>query len=222
MRGGAGNDVYVVAQTGDVATENANEGTDTVRTSITYTLGGNIENVILTGTGSTSANGNALDNTLTGNSGSNSLVGNAGADTLEGGAGADTLIGGTGNDIYLLGRGYGADTVVENDLTLRNMDSACFLAGVANDQLWFRQVGNNLEASIIGTSDRFVLKDWYRGAAFRVERFQTTDGAKTLLSQDVQALVDVMASFAPPPPGQTTLLPEHRTALAPVIAASWQ
>ena len=75
--------------TGDVVTELANEGTDTVQSSITYTLGAEIENLTLTGNGSINGTGNALDNVLTGNSGNN---------TLNGGAGADTLIGGTGTD----------------------------------------------------------------------------------------------------------------------------
>jgi Ca2+-binding RTX toxin-like protein len=222
MVGGTGNDTYVVAQTGDVVTELANEGLDTVRASITYTLGSNVENVILTGSSALSATGNALDNVLTGNGANNTLTGNAGADTLDGGAGTDTLNGGTGNDTYLLGRGHGADTVVENDASVGNSDVARFLAGVAHDQVWFLRSGNHLEASIIGTADKFVLKDWYLGSQYRAEEFQTTDGGRTLLEANVQNLVNAMASFAPPSAGQTTLPPDYQTALAPVIAANWQ
>ncbi len=103
-----------------------------------------------------------------------------------------------------------------------NADVATFLAGVTNEQVWFQKVGRNLEASVIGTDDKFVLRDWYRGEAFRVERFQTTEGGKALLQSDVQGLVDAMAAFAPPPAGVTTLPLHYRTALAPVIAANWQ
>ena len=222
MVGGLGSDTYVVAQTGDVVTENANEGTDTVRASITYTLGNNVENVILTGTAALNAIGNTLDNALTGNAANNSLTGNAGADTLNGGAGTDTLNGGTGNDTYLLGRGYGADTVIENDASAGNTDIARFLTGVAHDQVWFLRAGNNLEASIIGTADKVILKDWYLGTQYRAEQFNTTDGNRALLEANVQNLVDAMASFAPPAAGQTTLPPDYQTALAPVIAANWQ
>src|SRR5690606_5503441 len=84
MRGGLGNDTYVVAQTGDVVTENANEGTDLVRSSITYTLGSNLENLTLTGTTAINGTGNTLNNVLTGNSANNTLTGNAGDDWLEG------------------------------------------------------------------------------------------------------------------------------------------
>ena len=222
MRGGAGDDTYVVTETGDVVTENANQGTDTVRASITYTLGSNVENVILTGTAALNATGNTLANALTGNLAANSLTGNAGADTLDGGAGTDSLTGGTGNDTYLLGRGHGTDTLVENDATAGNTDIAKFLAGVAHDQVWFLRSGNNLEASIIGTADAFILKDWYLGTQYRAEQFKTTDGNRTLLEANVQNLVNAMASFAPPAMGQTTLPPDYQTALAPVIAANWQ
>ena len=69
MRGGPGNDTYLVDNTGDVVTENSNEGTDTVQSSITYTLGANVENLTLTGTAAINGTGNALDNVLFGNSG---------------------------------------------------------------------------------------------------------------------------------------------------------
>ena len=81
-------------------TENANEGIDTVHSTITYTLGANVEHLTLTGTTAINGTGNTLDNILTGNSAANTLTGNAGHDTLDGGAGDDTLRGGTGNDTY--------------------------------------------------------------------------------------------------------------------------
>src|SRR5262249_15142182 len=98
MVGGLGNDTYVVDNTGDVVTENANEGTDTVQASVTYTLAANVENLTLTGGGNISGTGNSIGNALTGNSGANVLTGLDGNDTLAGGAGADTLDGGTGTD----------------------------------------------------------------------------------------------------------------------------
>ena len=139
MRGGTGDDTYVVNVSTDIVTENANEGIDTVESSVTLTLGANVENLTLTGTSAINGTGNTLNNVLIGNSAVNSLSGAAGNDTLEGLGGADTLTGGTGNDTYSLGRGYGADTVVENDATAGNTDIAQFLTGVAADQIWFQQ-----------------------------------------------------------------------------------
>lgn len=222
MIGGLGNDTYVVEQSGDVVTENAGEGTDTVRSDITYTLSSQLENLVLTGTGAIDGTGNASANSLTGNAGANTLTGNDGADTLDGQGGADFLAGGTGDDVYVLGRGYGADAVFENDTTAGNSDLARFMSGVAYDQIWFRQVGNDLETSIIGTADHLLIKDWYLGPAQRVEQIRTVDGNRLLVEANVQNLVNAMAAFSPPALGETTLPPSYQTALNPVIAANWQ
>ena len=220
MTGGAGNDTYIVDNTGDVVTEASNGGTDLVKSSITYTLGSNLENLTLTGTAAINGTGNTLANVLVGNTGANTLSGGSGNDTLDGGAGADTLIGGTGNDTYVLGRGYGAELVQENDTTAGNTDVLSFLSGVADDQIWFRHVGNDLEVSIIGTTDKALVQNWYTSNAYHVEQFKTSDG-KTLLDSKVQDLVNAMASFAPPAIGQTTLPTSYQSSLQPVIAANW-
>jgi Ca2+-binding RTX toxin-like protein len=80
--------------------ENPGEGTDLVQSSITYTLGSDVENLTLTGSSAINGTGNGLDNIITGNSAANVLSGGDGDDTLHGGGGADMLTGGLGNDIF--------------------------------------------------------------------------------------------------------------------------
>jgi Ca2+-binding RTX toxin-like protein len=105
--GGAGNDLYLV-KPGNVVTELAGEGTDTVRSAKSWTLGTAVENLVLTGGGNAGGTGNNQANVLTGNDGDNVLKGQGGKDTLAGGTGDDVLDGGAGKD--RLGGGGGADT----------------------------------------------------------------------------------------------------------------
>jgi Ca2+-binding RTX toxin-like protein len=125
MIGGNGSDTYVVDNAGDIVREtNADQatgGTDTVVTSISYTLTANVENLIQSGT-AFSASGNALNNVITGNAANNIIDGGAGADTLSGGLGNDTLVGGQGKDV--LEGGGGNDVFVFNATSESGITSA--------------------------------------------------------------------------------------------------
>ena len=111
--GSLGNDVYQVDSITDVITENANEGTDTIQSSVTFSLATfpNIENLTLTGSSAINGTGNTANNSLTGNAVNNTLDGGDGNDTLNGGAGNDTLIGGNGNDFAYYYSSTGSVTV---------------------------------------------------------------------------------------------------------------
>ncbi|UZE21233.1 M10 family metallopeptidase C-terminal domain-containing protein [Pseudomonas sp. B21-056] len=110
--GGTGNDTYIVDNLKDIVSEAStlDSEIDTVRSSVSWTLGANLESLTLTGTALINGTGNALDNVLTGNAASNTLNGGAGNDQLDGGAGNDLLIGGIGTDT--LNGGAGADRFV--------------------------------------------------------------------------------------------------------------
>jgi Ca2+-binding RTX toxin-like protein len=114
MRGGVGDDTYVVDHTGDVVIELPGEGNDTVKSSLTYTLGDNVENLVLIGTATRDGTGNALANVIVGNAGANILHGLGGDDTIEGGLGADHLYGDGGNDVFVLRKGEFAGDVIED------------------------------------------------------------------------------------------------------------
>ncbi|WP_188128349.1 S8 family serine peptidase, partial [Propionispora hippei] len=161
--GGTGNDTYIVDNAADTVIENEGEGTDTVQTSLTYTLGVNIEHLTLTGTADISGTGNELDNVLFGNSGNNVLIGRAGNDILDGRAGVDTLLGGIGNDIYVVDNA--ADVVIENpDEGIDTVQSSItYTLGANVENLTLtgsaatNGTGNELDNVLIGNSGVNVL-----------------------------------------------------------------
>lgn len=121
MSGNVGNDIYFVNSVGDEVIEFANNGVDTVRTSINYTLGEHLENLTLLDKESldspdvilhVNATGNELDNTITGNIWNNVLDGKTGNDTLIGGLGDDTYIVNDLSETIIESADGGVDTVI--------------------------------------------------------------------------------------------------------------
>jgi Ca2+-binding RTX toxin-like protein len=164
MRGGAGDDRYIVGDQGDVVEEVADEGTDTVISSLrTYTLPDNVENLKLAkAAGGASGIGNGLDNALVGNALANRLEGGDGADLLDGGKAADRMIGGPGDDNYRVDHkgdvvvelaGEGADNVTSKiSYTLPGDVENLVLAGKAKTGK-----GNELANELTGTAKANVL-----------------------------------------------------------------
>lgn len=147
--GGAGDDVYVVNDTQAVVVEQAGEGTDTLRTSVTHTLMANVENLELTGTENISGTGNALDNTLTGNAADNTLDGGIGADTMIGGDGDDTYVVDNAGDVIIENGGEGEDTVYASFSYMLAEDiENIVLTGTAD----IDATGNDDDNTLIGNS----------------------------------------------------------------------
>lgn len=100
MVGGSGDDTYVVDSTQDIVTELANGGIDTVQSSISYVLGGHLEDLVLMDTAAINGSGNAL---------SNNIVGNPADNELDGGGGFDRIFGGDGDDTFTCGADQGGE-----------------------------------------------------------------------------------------------------------------
>jgi Ca2+-binding RTX toxin-like protein len=144
MGGGAGDDVYVVNTTGDVVVELADEGVDTIQSSIGWTLGAHVENLTLTGSTAINGAGNDLNNVLTGNSAAN---------VLTGGRGDDTYVVGSGDAVIELA-GEGTDTVRSSvTLTLAANVENLVLTGTSQRN----GTGNALDNVLTGNSANNTL-----------------------------------------------------------------
>nr|WP_310886896.1 calcium-binding protein [Pseudomonas cannabina] len=160
------------------------------------------------------------DDRLYGESGNDTLYGGAGNDVLNGGTGNDSLIGGDGSDTYEINIGSGRDVINNYDVS-SGTDVLQFGTDVSLEDLWFRRSGSDLEVSIIDTSDKVVVSNWYAANDYQVDQFKTADG-KTLLDSQVQSLVDTMASFGVDAGAERDLTTAQQTQLDTVLAANWQ
>ncbi|MCS4534725.1 hypothetical protein NXS09_10560 [Neisseria sp. CSL10203-ORH2] len=165
MHGGAGNDAYYVDNLGDSVIEAANEGIDTVYSSINYTTPQNVETLILTGSAPISGYGNNSNNNIYGNNNSNQLHGGNGNDFIHGGNGNDRIYGDNGTDwLYgdngndLLYGGIGNDSLnggAGNDRLygMAGDDTYYFGHGYGNDFIYDPQGHNTLHFNGLNTSD---------------------------------------------------------------------
>ncbi|MDX8392655.1 MAG: tandem-95 repeat protein [Mariprofundaceae bacterium] len=192
MLGGAGNDTYAVDSSADAVTENFSGGSDTVRSAIDYSLGANVENLMLTGIANLNATGNALNNVVTGNAGDNTLIG---------GRGNDTLVGGAGDDRYIFNPGDGADIVLDglghDTLYLGGTLSATNLQG--------ERIGNDaviqIQSGTLDTTDSITLSGWFSDVQ-SVDRIVFSNGTfmdkaaiEALFNQPPVANPDSMMAF---------------------------
>jgi len=195
MAGGADDDTYFVDNSGDLVVESASSGLDRVFSEIDYTLGANVEDLMLTGRARTGI-GNTGDNAIAGNAADNALFGGAGDDGLYGAGGNDTLCGGVGSDGYLYLANEGDDTIVDTGPTtdtdtltlsggIRTSDITAYrLAAAPNDLiLAFAQGGS------------VTIRDFALGSG--IERIEFDD--QTVWTRaDLVALAAPVRAYAPP------------------------
>ncbi len=171
MAGGTGNDTYKVDNTGDVVLETSTLATeiDTVHSSISYTLGDNVEHLILTGTAAIDGTGNDLANIITGNSNNNVLNGLAGTDAMQGGKGDDSYYVDNTGDLVKETENEGKDTVHSSvTYTLTDHVEDLVLMGIAaidgtGNELDNHITGNVAANTLIGLAGDDVL-DGQQGA----------------------------------------------------------
>ncbi|MDX1060576.1 calcium-binding protein [Sinorhizobium medicae] len=172
MRGGLGDDTYYVDNTGDIVDESSDSGAglDIVRSGISLSLAntaavkGNVEYLVLLGTGAINGSGNALNNAMSGNGATNTLNGAAGNDMLDGSLGNDTLIGSAGLDTFYFSTALNAssnvDTIVDfvvADDRIR-LEDGIFTAVVGTGALTAAQFATNSTGLAEDADDRIIYE----------------------------------------------------------------
>ena len=213
--GGLGNDIYIVNSTTDVITELALQGTDMVRSYVSFTLEllANIENLRLEGMGAINGTGDAGDNAILGNVANNILNGGAGKDylwgdegndTLNGGEGDDTLNGGAGKDfltgdsggdrfVYVKMTDYLTVTDSLTDSLLANFDKISdFNANANNDLFLLRTARTGFQnAGVVAALDNAAITAKLTAANFGANSAASfTFGTRTFV-----AINDATAGF---------------------------
>jgi Ca2+-binding RTX toxin-like protein len=121
--------------------------------------------------------GGSGNDALEGGGGDDGLVGGDGDDALDGGTGSDYLEGGTGNDVYVFGRGYGRDSIFDDEGTTDNLDTIRFNADIEPlDLVVTTDLYGALHLTLAGTPDRFTIYDWFTDEVFKIEALWFSDG----------------------------------------------
>ena len=156
MMGRSGNDRYEVDSLSDFVSEFANEGVDTVESTVVHTLGANFENLVLIGSFATGGTGNALANQINGSDFGQTLRGMAGNDRLYAAGGSDFLRGGDGDD--RLSGGYGADVLMGGrGADVFDFDRAAESDPDSNDVLRAADGGTAFDGAGAASGDRIDL-----------------------------------------------------------------
>ena len=153
LKGGKGNDLYIVDHLKDKVVESAGQGLDTVRATVSYILGANLENLVLQGVSALNGTGNGLANTIIGNSGNNILDGKAGADTLIGGLGDDTYYVDDINDIVIEAANAGIDKVITTVSSYKKPVNVEFIEYVGKGGFNFSTSNDQLGGSTTNTTN---------------------------------------------------------------------
>jgi Ca2+-binding RTX toxin-like protein len=172
MFGGLGNDTYIVDAVNDTVVEYAGEGNDTVISKrYSYTLGDNVENLIINGKNGT---GNDLANIINGNHLDNSISAKGGDDIIFSGGGNDTVRGGAGADyIWAVGNNYGQGEI---DVLIGGSGADKFILASSSQQRMFYSDNDTTKS---GLNDYARIQDFEIG----VDQIQLVGNASNYFIQ---------------------------------------
>jgi hypothetical protein len=224
--GGGGSSIIVNGNT-DTVTTSGNENDDYVAlngTTDTLTVNGSNLWVDVNGTGD-AVNGTGTSTQVNIDIGASSTTVSGKDDSFGVENGVSTTMNGGDYTYYEFGTSFGTDVInnaANGGITTAN-GQINFSSSTTDEDLWFKQSGNNLVIDLLGTTGTITIDNWFgSNAGAKVADF-AADGLN--LTTQVSALVSAMAtyqtahtSFNPQTSGTT--MPTDTT-LQNAIASSW-
>jgi hypothetical protein len=121
------------------------------------------------------------------------LVGNNySANIFQFGGGAEVASGGARNDTYQVSTSSG-DAIINLPTSPGTSNELDFIGGIADNQLWFAQSGNDLQIDLLGTQTEVSIKDWFSGSSNQMQEI-TAGGLK--IDSQISQLVQAMATYS--------------------------
>jgi len=217
----SGSSSFGITGTGDTVTAD-NSGV-TFGANSSGTANGSGLTVVMSGGGDVIAvngDGNTISSFGPGNE---AATANGTADTLIAGTGATAMANTGAQGFYDYARGDGPATINNGPGSSANPSNELdFGCGVADNQLWLSQSGNDLNIDVMGSSSQVTVAGWYASPNNQLQ--QITAGGQTLLNNQVAQLVQAMATYSTNHPGfdptAVAQAPNDPT-LQNAIAAHW-
>ena len=217
----SGSSSFGITGTGNTLTANSSGVTFGANSSAT--ANGSGLTVVMSGGGDViSVNGDANSISASG-PGNETVTANGTADTLIAGAGATAMANTGTQGVYDYARGDGPATINDGSVASSSPSNELdFGSGIANNQLWLTQSGNDLNIDVMGSSSQVTVAGWYTSSNNQLQ--QVTAGGLTLPNNQVAQLVQAMATYSSSNPGfdptAVAQAPNDPT-LQNAIAAHW-
>ncbi|MCL2577700.1 MAG: hypothetical protein FWE27_06590, partial [Defluviitaleaceae bacterium] len=134
----------------DIAQKNPDEIIWGTAEDDTINVNSNISKIILPMGGNDKINISGGNHTLRSSHGNDTITITNGNNTIDPGTGNNIITGGVGVDTYVIGRGYGHNTITANSgWSSLTSDRLRFKDGITPEDVYFIRTGNNLEVYIV-------------------------------------------------------------------------
>jgi Ca2+-binding RTX toxin-like protein len=157
--------------------------------------GGNEADRLDGGAGDDVLYGGTGNDVLIGDSGNDTLTADGGDDTVTGGSGNDVLNGGTGNDTFIFSRGFGQDTIYQNDGAFSRTDRLQFTDLASTDLSTLTRMGYDLTLTF-NSGDSIKLVNFYYSDSrweYKINQLSFADGIEWSQARLISAATNLTA-----------------------------